>query len=594
MSLIGQVSRRALQSHLSSNGQVTDKEEFALDLLSPPSFTCRAAGRSELPHLFMKTTIKLRFSLLACGSLLLAPTALYAQDGNWNVDADGDWGTDTNWLGSIIADGTDSTATFGNVITADHIINLEANRTIGNITASDTTHNYTISGGNILTLDLTTGVPTIDVTDGGRTLTISSTVAGSDGLLKTGSGTLTLSGTNTFSGGITIEGGSVHILGDSNLGAATGDITFSGVGSALRLDNTNFTLGAGRTITANAGVTAVIAKLSINGNRTLGIDGQLTGEGGYHLSAGYQLGNYVVNANNLSNDFQGVLRLGGNNSGDYQFTPGVFTFNTASLADDTGYGNIQFGKTRGAATDANVFAYTNAATSDLVLNNRRIEMDMNAGNAIVRNNNTTQAIIINTDTLVSLDVNQKLVLDAATNSTNNEFNGVIANGSFNASTQIVSLDKKGNGAWTLGGVNSYTGNTFVDAGTLELATSAELLFVIGALGGENNAILGDVTNATLNLNGILAFNLTGASTTAGDSWSIVDVDNLNETYGGTFSLSSTVNGSFSETASVWTISENGTTYSFAESTGILTVVPEPSAALLGGLGCLLLLRRRRA
>lgn len=40
----------------------------------------------------------------------------------------------------------DSTATFGNVITADRIITLDSLVTIGNITASDTSNNYTISG----------------------------------------------------------------------------------------------------------------------------------------------------------------------------------------------------------------------------------------------------------------------------------------------------------------------------------------------------------------------------------------------------------------------------------------------------------------
>jgi MYXO-CTERM domain-containing protein len=45
----------------------------------------------------------------------------------------------------------------------------------------------------------------------------------------------------------------------------------------------------------------------------------------------------------------------------------------------------------------------------------------------------------------------------------------------------------------------------------------------------------------------------------------------------------------------WSATSGLVTYNFAEGTGVLsvTVVPEPTAALLGGLGLLGLLRRRR-
>ena len=47
---------------------------------------------------------------------------------------------------------------------------------------------------------------------------------------------------------------------------------------------------------------------------------------------------------------------------------------------------------------------------------------------------------------------------------------------------------------------------------------------------------------------------------------------------------------------LWTGTNGDVSYSFAQSTGDLTItaVPEPAAALLGGLGLLTLLRRRRA
>ncbi len=156
----------------------------------------------------------------------------------------------------------------------------------------------------------------------------------------------------------------------------------------------------------------------------------------------------------------------------------------------------------------------------------------------------------------------------------------------------LNISKIGNGKWILGGANTYSGNTTVSAGTLELADSGELRFFIGA-DEVNNAILGA---GTLNLFGDFVFDLTGASTTVGDSWNIVDVANLTETYGGTFGVLSTL-GSFTESGGVWTITENSVNYEFTESTGILAVVvPEPGTLALlagGAIAGLAALRRRR-
>jgi len=141
--------------------------------------------------------------------LVVAPFA-QAADGTWTLNNAGNWSTPGNWSGGIVADGADFTATLGNVITVDRTITLDSVRTIGSITVLDTDKNYTI-GSSLLTLDVTSGSPTLTVPSG-RTLTISSVVAGSDGLTKTGTGTLTLScNPNQFTGSTIISDGKVAL-----------------------------------------------------------------------------------------------------------------------------------------------------------------------------------------------------------------------------------------------------------------------------------------------------------------------------------------------------------------------------------------------
>lgn len=80
----------------------------------------------------------------------------------------------------------------------------------------------------------------------------------------------------------------------------------------------------------------------------------------------------------------------------------------------------------------------------------------------------------------------------------------------------------------------------------------------------------------------------------GNTWNIVDVTSLSATFGGTFDVVS-LNGAFSEAGGIWTRMENSVEYQFDTSSGLLSVIPEPSAAFLLGLGVMLLwgLRNRR-
>jgi autotransporter-associated beta strand protein len=155
-------------------------------------------------------------------------------DGVWNTTTNGAlWTLDTNWVGNVIADGTGKTAAFNQVdITADTAVDLDGNRTIGNLIFGDTdTSNggsWTLNGGGGA-LTLAGGTPTITVnalaTD--QAVTMNAGLSGTSGFTKNGTGMMYLAGgtSNTLSGPITVSAGRLGSMDSASLQNMTGDIT---------------------------------------------------------------------------------------------------------------------------------------------------------------------------------------------------------------------------------------------------------------------------------------------------------------------------------------------------------------------------------
>lgn len=166
-------------------------------------------------------------------------------------------------------------------------------------------------------------------------------------------------------------------------------------------------------------------------------------------------------------------------------------------------------------------------------------------------------------------------LGSATRTITNTATGLrTLSGVISGSSPSTGLTLAGTGTTTLSGANIYTGDTTVTGGRLNLADNAQLRFSIGSTGVNNQVVN---SGGTISLDGDFVFNLTGAGITLGDSWTITTGA---IGYTANFSVLSTA-GAFTNLGSnLWSRAENGVTYQFSESTGILTVVPEPATLAL--------------
>lgn len=530
---------------------------------------------------------------LSVVGLMVGSSALqvHAVTGTWinTATQPSIWGDSANWSGGTIADGADFTANFtANIVPAvnPYTVTLDTSRTIGNITFTDSTtnsHDLAISGANILTLDRSDATkPTINVTQASpRRLTISSTIAGNDGLQKTGTGDLVMSGANTFTGGVDLAAGRIVIFDNaneaSNLGAAGNTLTFTGNAT---LHNDNNTVNLPQNITINSGVTGSIT--GAFAERTI-VDGVLAGSGTLFIQ-GFSA-DFRAEFRNTANTFTGAINI---QSGDF------VTFGVRSLADSAATIGLDSEANNGAK-----FEYLAGAIAPLVFNNRQFVLTTN-GNAgtnlsrqpsIVSNAALANTVTINTNLLITGTGTKRFVLEGG-NLGNNTFAGAIPDA---IGADVLHLHKQGAGKWILAGTNTYEGDTNVDQGNLTLASTGSLLFDINA-NGVNNRIRGDAAPGTVTLDGSFNFDLSGANTAIGNIWNIVDASILAfTTYNPTFAVNSFTNAG----GGLWTFNTAGVQFRYSQTAGTLSTVqltsaaiPEPASATLAALGLAALMRRR--
>ncbi len=229
------------------------------------------------------------------------PDTLY---NNGTTGGSGTWNTSSNSWDDLPLPSTSPPPTdtpWNNATHANDIAVFGGNPGNGIVTVTEPISvggfQFDISGyniqGNVITLSAPAGAtPVIDT--GANSATISSTIAGSNGLTKTGSGALILTGANNYTGTTTINAGT--LLVDNSSGSGTGNsgvlVTSNGVlggtglvGGSVNITGTGPLLGSallGGDGTAASGTLTLANNVTLSGPSGDGIVKIALGPSGAH------------------------------------------------------------------------------------------------------------------------------------------------------------------------------------------------------------------------------------------------------------------------------------------------------------------------
>lgn len=493
--------------------------------------------------------------------------------------------------------------------------------------------------------DIALGTNTLEFNTAGSTTTLAGVISGTGALNKAAGGqTLALTNTaNTFGGQVSLVGGTTQVIKLANIGSnsslGTGNgassiimngavLTYTGAGG----DTTNraIDMRAGAVINNNSATGAIsftAANVTQSGTaslRNLTLGGSNTGDntlGSIYGNSGSfantltksNAGTWVITgANNYTGSTivnQGVLRVTGSgtlggtsgstlDANNIWFTSGnangTIEFETNSnlgLADQ-----IRFRNTSGTAGTGGNLKYI-GTTAQIV--SKAIQCDTSVG---VRLTSNSEGGSVDFSGSWAAVTSARPIYLGGTGTGDNKISGNIS------SNGAGSLTKLDTGKWILSGTNTYTGATTVSAGTLlvtgALGNSAVGVSNAGTAFGGSGSLAGsltlnvgtlfyvaDLSDPLLVTGTVSLYSGFGVDDLAGLTWSGVN----NGTYtliGGTLGAGVFDSLAHNSLGSAYDIGGGRSAY-FQQGSLQLVVIPESSTALLGGLGLLAMLRRRR-
>ena len=309
--------------------------------------------------------------------------------------------------------------------------------------------------------DTNGGAVTLVVGTDNTNTTYSGVLSGLGGLTKVGAGTLTLSAVNTYTGATTVNGGTLDVTASAGAGAmvvndgGTLDVTVSGTN---QLSPASLTLGSSSGATNeflslyNTSLAPVkTGVLTLNGTTTINIIGGIFEVGSYPLisftglagSGSIVLGNFpvsIIGANLTTNGNVVALNVS-------RVSPTIWTGNINNIWDINTTANWTFNGSSSVYLDGAIVLFNDGGANPNV--------------SLSTNVYPTSVVVSNNSRVYS-------------------FSGGAIGG-------IGGLTKLGAGTLVLSNNNTYTGNTTINGGTLQL--------------GVSNAIPGNVGDGNVNLAG---------------------------------------------------------------------------------------------
>ena len=461
-----------------------------------------------------------------------------------------------NWTSNLSGLNVASGATFSGV---------EANVRVDALTGAGTiTSGYNGAGYTNFTFGVNGGSGTFSgvLADG----------AAAGNFVKTGNGTQTLTGANSYSGTTTVNGGTLVLSGAAN--ANNSDIYMA--------NSANLTFAASDSRSFTKAITGTAGDVTFN------VAGNTTATGGGD-GTNYAFGNTGAFTGNV------VINTG-----------------LVAPSSDSAFGNTaNVIKLNAASGQSAGLVATNSIS---LASTRNIELTTSGGNGVLRaytgNTLTVAGNISGAGNLVKTDGGTVVLTgnNSYTGTTTVSAGRLVINGNISTSvltTVAVGATLGGSGTvgktvvdGTLAVGNSPGTMNFTDTLSLNGTTVMEIDGTAGAgVAGGNDFInlTGTGAAGVLTYGGTLTLDIGAIFGVGTYSWDLFDMASQTGSFT-TVTLADQYSGSLVNTSGVWDLTSGDNTWQFTQSTGVLglTVIPEPNvAALLGSLGVLALLRRKR-